>query len=482
MKYIKVTNQVKEVNRLGLEKLGLSTKRENNETIGQFGSGIKFAPIAAIRKGMDWAFAGSDKKGKYVLQYVVKDDDDIPCIFYKYDDYEKPSSFTSEAGVLSWKNDFQIYREVVANAMDEHTLNGLPWSINIVDVDKIESVEGEFSVYFTATDEMLKIHRDFDKYFSVNREPLYEGKTFTLYEPYDASFRVYTKGVLVFTDEDNESLQPMEGYFDYEFNDIELNEERTVASTWNMNLQIVRALAEMKDSGLVEDVLIKMVNDQLQNSYETNNIPAHIFGYAFLTNETWNDTFETVYPKSVIVEQKDLSFNVEKTIQSRGYSAVEIDHEGVYNFLTSQKVATAGNIFGETFKYDYTMDIDQYTRLNNAIDIVENVFPQITLNNIVGVYMEDEDSDVQALGMTLSLPSDDEYDEKSKVILVSESHIQTGTIEEIVGTLIHEYDHYSTGVGDGDMEGRLFRSLADSKIGNLTCEIFKLRHGLESIE
>ena len=150
--------------------------------------------------------------------------------------------------------------------------------------------------------------------------------------------------------------------------------------------------------------------------------------------------------------------------------------------MTSQKVIAAGSIFGETFKYDYTMDIDQYTRLNNAIDIVKNVFPQITLNNIVGVYMEDEDSEVQALGMTLSLPSDDEYDEKSKVILISESHIQTGLIEEIVGTLIHEYDHYSTGVGDGDMEGRLFRSLADSKIGNLTCEIFKLRHGLESIE
>ena len=481
MKYIKVTNQVKEVNRLGLEKLGLSTKRENNETIGQFGSGIKFAPIAAIRKGMDWAFAGSDKKGQYVLKYVVKNDDDIPCIFYKYDDYEKPSSFTSEAGILSWTNDFQIYREVVANAMDEHTLNGLPWSIDIVDVDEIKSVEGEFSVYFTATDEMLKIHKDFDKYFSVNREPIYEGETFSLYEPYDGSFRVYTKGVLVFTDENNESLQPMEGYFDYELHDVELNEERTVSSTWNMHLQIVRALAEMKSSELIEEVLIKMVNDQLENSYETNNIPNHIFGYAFVTNPEWNNTFEKVYPQSVIIEQKDLSFNVEKTIESKGYAAIEIDNEGVYNFLTSQKVQTAGNIFGEAFKYEYTMDIDSYSRLNNAIDIVQDVFPQNNLNGIVGVYVEDEDSEVPALGMTLHVPIDGST-EMEKVILISSLHIVNGTIEELVATLIHEYDHYSTSVGDGDMEGRLFRSLADSKIGNLTCEIFKLRYGLESIE
>jgi hypothetical protein len=86
MKYIKITNNVNEVSRLGLEKLGLSTKRNNNETIGQFGSGIKFAPIAAVRKGIDWAFAGADSKGKYVLKYVVKEDEGIPCIFYSYGD------------------------------------------------------------------------------------------------------------------------------------------------------------------------------------------------------------------------------------------------------------------------------------------------------------------------------------------------------------------------------------------------------------
>ena len=480
MKYIKVTNQVKEVNRLGLEKLGLSTKRDSNETIGQFGSGIKFAPIAAIRKGMEWAFAGNDKKGQYVLKYVVKDDDDIPCIFYKYEDYEKPSSFTAEAGVLSWTNDFQIYREVVANAMDESIVSGLPWTIDIVDIETINSVEDEFSVYFSATEEMIQIHKDFDKYFCVKREPLFKGKTFSLYEPYDSSFRVYTKGVLVFTDEDNESKQPMEGYFDYEFHNIELNEERTVTSTWDMNLQIVRALAEMSNEKLVEEVLIKMVNDQIHNSYETSNIPHHVFGYGFFINNIWKNVFEYAYPKSVIIEQKDLSFNVEKTIESRGYRPIEIDNEGVYNFLGSQTIATATSIFGEAFKYDYTMDITKYSKLNNAIDIVENIFPQTNFDFIVGVYTEDEDSDAISLGMTLYLPNDN-ADEQDKVILISNLHIEDGTIEELVATLIHEYDHYSTGVGDGDMEGRLFRSLADSKIGNLTCEIFKLRHGLESI-
>ena len=481
MKYIKVTNNVQEVNRLGLEKLGLSTKRDNNETIGQFGSGIKFAPIAAIRKGMDWAFAGSDKKGKYVLQYIVKDDDDIPCVFYKYDDYEKPSSFTAEAGVLSWTNDFQIYREVVANAMDESKLNGLPWTIDVVDIDKIESIDGEFSVYFTATDSMLEIHNDFDKYFCTFRKPIYVGTNFSLYEPYDDVFRVYTKGVLVFSDEkDNESKQPMDGYFDYELNNIDLNEERTVSSTWNMHLQIVRSLADLKDPVYVEDVLVKMLNDEMQNNYETNNIPSHTFSYGFLQNDVWSESFDSTFPESVIIDKSNLSFNVEKTINSRGYDAISIENEGIYNFLTGQGIKSALSIFGEAFKYEYTMGTEDSPKLSKAIEIVEDVFPMINLDFIVGIYMEDEDSDVAALGMTLNLPIDDDG-EKAKVILISNLHVDDGTVEELVSTLIHEYDHYSTGVGDGDMEGRLFRSLADSKIGNMACEIFKLRYSLESI-
>lgn len=60
-KYIKITNYLGSdeiVSRLALEKLGLSTKRNDAETIGQFGSGIKFAPIAALRNGWEWWFTG----------------------------------------------------------------------------------------------------------------------------------------------------------------------------------------------------------------------------------------------------------------------------------------------------------------------------------------------------------------------------------------------------------------------------------------
>ena len=51
MQYIKITNDADIVPRLHLELLGVSTKRDSDDTIGQFGSGTKFAPIYALRRG-----------------------------------------------------------------------------------------------------------------------------------------------------------------------------------------------------------------------------------------------------------------------------------------------------------------------------------------------------------------------------------------------------------------------------------------------
>ena len=48
--YIVISNKAETVSRISLEKLGFSTKRNDAKTIGQFGSGIKYAPIAALNR------------------------------------------------------------------------------------------------------------------------------------------------------------------------------------------------------------------------------------------------------------------------------------------------------------------------------------------------------------------------------------------------------------------------------------------------
>ena len=317
MKYIKVTNYVENVNRLSLEKLGMSTKRDNDQTIGQFGSGIKFAPIAAIRKGMRWVFTGKDNKGDYVLEYIIKDDEGIPSVFYKYQDYEKPSSFSADAGILSWKEEFQIYREVVSNAIDENTLNGLGWDVDVVDVEEIVPIDGEFSVYISATEELLEIHNNFDKYFCVNRTPIYSDDWFKVYEPIDDSFRVYCKGVLVYSSEKNTKnygASAQSGIFDYEINTLDLNEDRTVDGNFALNYKILSALVSIRDKNLINTIIQYLVSKENLPLYELQSISSYVYQNVYVNNYYWKEVFEEQYDNSVIVYSGSSSYNLLKTI------------------------------------------------------------------------------------------------------------------------------------------------------------------------
>ena len=69
MEYIRIMNEASNpVPRIYLEKLGISTKRDEDQTIGQFGSGVKFAPIAALRNDWEWIFAGADVGLRVAIQ------------------------------------------------------------------------------------------------------------------------------------------------------------------------------------------------------------------------------------------------------------------------------------------------------------------------------------------------------------------------------------------------------------------------------
>lgn len=476
MKYIKVTNYVENVNRLSLEKLGMSTKRENDQTIGQFGSGIKFAPIAAIRKGMRWVFTGKDNKGDYVLEYIIKDDEGIPSVFYKYQDYEKPSSFTADAGILSWKEEFQIYREVVSNAIDENTLNGLGWDVDVVDVEEIVPVDGEFSVYITATEELLEIHNNFDKYFCVNRTPIYSDDWFKVYEPIDDSFRVYCKGVLVFSSEKNTKnygASEQSGIFDYEINTLDLNEDRTVDGNFALNYKILSALVSIRDKNIINTIIQYLISKENLPLYELQSISSYVYQNVYVNNYYWKEVFEEQYEKSVIVYSGSSSYNLLKTIESKGYNAVEIKEEGVFSLMQKLAIPSVQTIFGESLKYEYSFDLTDYPVIVKAMEMCEFALPEMKgVKEFVGVYTPLYDDD-NAIAMTINIGEDDEL---KRMILVNRDFAFKNGVEDMIGTIVHEWDHLTSSVGDGDTEGRMFRDLADKKIGYLICKLYKLTH------
>jgi hypothetical protein len=458
-KYIKISNQSENVSRIALEKLGLSTKRNDPDTIGQFGSGIKYAPIAALRMGLDWIFTGQDEKGQYILKYKVEQEDGVDCIVYDYGDYKKSSSFTVDAGVLSWEDEFQIYREAIANAMDEAKTSGTTWSREIVDAKDVASNLNEFSVYITASPSMMEIYNDHDKYFLENRKALYTNEPnynkISFYKPFDKNTHVYHKQVMVYENEEYTSM------FDYEVQNIKLNEMRTVSDEWTMNYRIAQAICECNDISIVKMII------QLSNSTK-NYVEFEFTGSMHDVDNAWHEAWTELYGEKCIMLTPDQSINQAYVsfIKEKGLDFKMISSSFFFWVLKKAGVQTIDSIAGEAINYDIDHDISNYPKLIKAIEIAARFEPGLLqLEKPIACFIPKQKD--HYLGVVINPDTDD------KQILIDRNHALNGELNEIVATVVHEYDHYETGYSDGDVIGRKFRDLADRRIGKLMTEFYK---------
>jgi len=456
MKYIKVANKSDGVNRLHLEKLGLSTKRSDPDTIGQFGSGIKYAPISALRMGLEFVFVGSDDKGDYQLRYTTKEEDGINCIVYNYGTYTKESSFTADAGTMSWDSEWQIYREVVSNAKD----NG-EWSRSIV--DNIEQIPGEFAVYITASSGMKKIYDYHDMYFSESRQVKYfcDYTNISFLQKRDMSERIYCKTVLVHSvqDEDNQSM------FDYNIEDAELNEDRALKYTSTERIKISKAISRCNDQELIEYYMLdKIIND---SPAELTSI-SEIHWSLASENPLWRECFHKKYGKNAVLvsPSQSLISGFISVIKSSNKKPILCKTNAAFLFLSNAcKIQKAEDVIGQESRFDIEEDISQYTKLLEAMKIVSFFEPDFDKMTVpLAVFKPSNENDI--LGITINMT-----DVEKKRILISSDHAKDGSIKELVSTIIHEYDHYTSELPDSMY--REFRNLADKRLGSLMYQYYK---------
>ena len=467
-KYIKFSNRADNVNRLALEKLGFSTKRNDPNTIGQFGSGIKFAPISAVRQGLQWHFVGKDDNGSYHLQYVVMKENDIECIFYDYGDVLKSSSFTIDAGSLSWDSAFQIYREAFANAIDSAETSD-DWSVSIVDEEDVMYEDGWFSCFISASPEMMEVHNNFDLYFSVNRECLFtwvrewdKREYKVLKKKTSSGAYVYSFGVRIFhTDEVNT-------VFDYDIKNIPLNEERTVKSLWELETEVARVVSRISDPDLQAQYLNHCINGSADNYFEFARVGS-ITWQAMVYDPSWKSTFANKFGENaVIYDQIAAAKGIREYIKLRGMVPVYVSSDQAFNFLKCAGVTPYTNITDESVMYETEFDLCCAPKLREAIDIASFFQPEIAdlaVAGKIGLY----NGDNYAIGLTINMNKD----QNERIILVDKTHAKDSSIESIVATLIHEFDHLSTGYADGNAEGRAFRDLADERIGKLMVKFYQ---------
>jgi len=449
-KYIKITNYAPCVNRLSLEKLGYSSKRNDPNTIGQFGSGIKYAPIAALRLGLDFVFTGNDDKGSYILKYKSQVQDGINCIVYDYGNYTENSSFTLEAGIMSWDNEFQIYREAISNAKD-----GMNWHRSIV--NKITVEKDQFSVFITASPAMMEIYNNHDLYFCENANKVFTHLGSSMLDKVSQDFRIFCKTVLAHKDSQSNSM------FDYEINSAGLNEDRNLKSLYSSEFDIITLFSKIKDEKLQTKIIKKALSNN--SFFEFKNISEYKWGINSF-DESWASSFYSIFGKnSVIVSPTILDMDAVKyRMKEHGCEAIQINSLGLYTLLESSGVETALSKLGEKINYQTEDDISKYPKLMEAIKVAEFFEPGLNKMKLPIVVFSSSSSEIKVLGQVVNLMTEDAQ------IMIEKEHAIDSDIPSIIGTIIHEYDHYSSKITDVDY--RAFRDLADKRIGKLLYGIY----------
>lgn len=459
MSYIRIANKTDEVNRLYLEKLGLSTKRDDDSTIGQFGSGSKFAPIAALRNGWEWINVGKDNLGEYKMQYVAQEDNGINCIYYLYDnEILKPSSFTVDAGVLSWDSEFQIFREAFANALDEFTAFGNEYVVELADEVKYE--EGMFAVYLTADPALIDIMQNFNKYFSIEREPLCKfDRGTSIYAPYDYETNFYYKGVLVHSED-------MKSIFDYGLTNIVLNEERRVRNTYELNYRVANTLSQLCYFGSDNAQAIYIASELI------NNINGKFWEWTiplFSIESYFTDLSKTASPNCYRIAWSNIHgdkiavpsslMRYKHQFALRNLEIVEIEHETAYEILRRAGVPCADSVLDDDINYEFiSLTGDKKKMFDNALKIVNNFLPSFShIVQDLRVFIPQGEQD-KIYGVANM--------DKNTVYLSINAF---ASMEILVSTMIHEYDHLQSGFGDGDNE---FRLIADKHIGELVVQLY----------
>lgn len=262
-----------EIDPLAWKVMGLHAK-ETEDSIGRFGTGLKYAIAILIRTGhkVSVFVAGTEYKfHTQSLQFRSKDFEALAC-------NGEVLPFTTEYG-KDWKL-WMAYRELVSNTMDE---GGLHFMGTALDHGTSIVVEGEGII------ECLNNHED---YFVGDREPVWEGSKVSVYK---GEGTVYYKGVRVGTMIDGSR-------YSYDIKTkLDLTEDRS-CNQYTARWKVSDAITECTDKDFLREFLsgphVKGDED---------------LGYSGL----WSDEFTEVAAKIYSTNPRLLPFGVRSKLKEK---------------------------------------------------------------------------------------------------------------------------------------------------------------------
>lgn len=240
------------------EMIGASTKRKDSTKIGYFGSGLKYSIAFMLRNNIEFHIYSGLRKIEFSVKPTTFRDQSFDCIVID----GKVSSFTTSMGP-TWNKAWYILREIYCNALDE------PKPVVVPATESLNPVEGKTRIYIRYNDELADIVKNWDKYFSTDRDPLWIAHDIDTcsFSSADMQYRskeaggykqnvkiynktggsIYRKGVQVYT--------LTSAAFDYGFDHISINEDRQASQFYGFGEAVAEIMAKIPSEAYVHRIL-----------------------------------------------------------------------------------------------------------------------------------------------------------------------------------------------------------------------------------
>ena len=419
--FIKIQNKG-EIDINSLLLLGASSKKENKDAIGYFGSGLKYSIAVLLKNKIKFHIFSGEKEIKVTT--VKKNFRGISFEVIKINN--RLTSLTTEMGP-NWRSWFAV-REIYCNAIDEGE-SSLKLSDSVVG-------EKEKTTIFISFDERLKdMFDNWNDYFSDKREDLIVDDAGTkIFSGNSKKIIIYRKGIQCY-----ESKQ--KALFHYDLKWIEINESRIIDSHWSLTAYLPDYIAKIA----TKEIVVRFF-DNYKDTFESTLL----WGSVIYFNENW---LKVINGRRLVIDSVAGYF----TDQIAKGDCLILPKELIESlrnyFGTKIIVLGISNDFEEGIKLEITERQALY--ITDALGFLKK--GGIIVDAPIVVYkFEDKD--------TLGLAENGE-------IRLSQHLFEMGK-REVISTILEEASHIESGYGDKTREFQNFLfnkliSLLEDKVGVL---------------
>lgn len=276
--------------------MGGSTKRDNENAIGFFGSGNKYAIALMLKKGIKFTMYSGLSEIQITTKQVEFRDKNFQQILIN----GQETSLTTDMGP-QWESWMSI-REWVSNSIDEGESNV------ITDTTIKDGKEGYTRVYIEHHPDIVEVINNWSKYFAFDRiDSIVSNQDGTIYPNIDhekSSLLLYRKGIQCY------HMPTQKALYTYDIPVLPINESRVLSSTWDARVYIAKFLNK---NATVEIARYILSNGAVDNYYENH------LDYSYWISTKMCDSWKEAIGNKIIVNNDVSGFFMKEMTENPHY-------------------------------------------------------------------------------------------------------------------------------------------------------------------